>query len=370
MSQNESSHGAGAPEQDLGLAGRMAQNFIHSPLSPLLLFATLAIGILGLIITPRQEDPQISVPMVDIFVSYPGVPAEQVASLVARPLERLMSEISGVDNVYSISHRGEAMITVQFDVGEQMEASIVKVHDRLTSNRDLMPPGVSEPMVKPKGVDDVPTVTLTLWSHEVDDAMLRQIALDALQYLNETPNTSQSFVVSGREEMVRIEVQPERLAGHNVSMDQIARALQAANAERTAGAIEIGSRSMPVRTGAFLRDAEDIGRLLITVEQGRPVYVRDVADVIYGPGNIERFVQYYTGVAGAQADLAPHGAPAVTIAIAKKEGSNGVAVANGILRQLEHLRGTIIPDNVEVSVTRNYGETANAKVNEDRKSVV
>ena len=353
-----------APAKDLGLAGNLAQSFIHSPLSPLLLFATLAIGILGLIITPRQEDPQISVPMVDIFVSYPGVPSEQVASLVARPLERLMAEISGVDNVYSMSHRGQAMVTVQFDVGERMEDSIVKIHDRLFSNRELMPPGVSEPMVKPKGVDDVPTVTLTLWSHTVDDSMLRQIALDTLQYLNEVPNTSQSFVVSGRQEMVRVEVQPERLAGHNVTFDQLAQALQAANSERTAGSIEVGRNSIPVFTGSFLRDAAEIERLLVTVEQGRPVYVRDVAEVIYGPGETERFVRYYTGIAGDHDIKAPEGAAAVTIAIAKKEGSNGVAVANGILERLEKLRGQVIPDNVQVSVTRNYGETANAKVNE------
>jgi multidrug efflux pump subunit AcrB len=366
MSEQKHQHAASGeePSKDLGLAGRMAGTFIHSPLSPLLLLATLAIGILGLVITPRQEDPQISVPMVDIFVQFPGVPSDQVVSLVSRPLERLMSEISGVDNVYSISHRGQAMVTVQFDVGEEMESSILKVHDRLMSNRDLMPPGVSEPMVKPKGVDDVPIVTLTLWSHEVDDAMLRQIALDTLQYLNEVPNTSQSFVVSGRQEMVRVEPMPERLAGHNVTMEQIAQALQGANSERTAGAIEVGPNSIPVYTGSFLRDAEDIGRLLVTVDQGRPVYVRDVAEVIYGPGPVERFVHYYTGVAGHHADLAPDGAAAVTIAIAKKQGSNGVAVANGILQRLEQLKGQVIPDNVEVSVTRNYGETANAKVNE------
>jgi len=366
MSENNNQQASGQPqvEQNLGLAGKMARSFIHSPLSPLLLFATLAIGILGLIITPRQEDPQISVPMVDIFVAYPGVPSEQVASLVARPLERLLSEISGVDNVFSASHRGQSMVTVQFDVGELMEPSIVKVHDKLMANRDLMPPGVSEPMVKPKGADDVPVVTLTLWSHEVDDAMLRQIALDSLQYLNEVPNTSQSFVVSGREEMVRIEAQPERLAGHNVTMEQIAQAVQAANSERTAGTIESGASYTSVYTGSFLRDAEDIGRLLVTVDDGRPVYIRDVAEVTYGPGEVSRFVHYYTGVAGDQPDAAPEGAAAVTIAIAKKEGSNGVAVANGILERLETLRGQVIPDNVEVAVTRNYGQTANAKVNE------
>ena len=228
---------AGAPEKhvDLGVAGRMARAFIHSPLSPLLLLASVAIGIMGLIVTPRQEDPQISVPMVDIMVSYPGVPSEQVTSLVSRPLERLMAELSGVDNVYSVSHRGEAMVTVQFEVGEEMESSIVKVHDKLASNRDRVPPGAGEPIVRGKGADDVPIINLTFWSHEVDDAMLRQIALDAQQQLNEAPNTNQSFVVSGRQEKIRVEVLPERLAGYGLGMEQVAGAIGSANVERSRG---------------------------------------------------------------------------------------------------------------------------------------
>ncbi|WP_019591474.1 efflux RND transporter permease subunit [Thioalkalivibrio sp. ALE20] len=354
----------GAHATDPGIAGRMARAFVHSPLSPLLLLASIAIGILGLIVTPRQEDPQISVPMVDIMVEYPGVPSEQVASLAARPLERLMSELSGVDNVYSVSHRGEAMVTVQFDVGEEMESSVVKVHDKLMSNRDLMPPGVSEPMVKPKGADDVPVVTLTFWSHEVDDAMLRQIALDAQQQLNEVPDTAQSFVVSGREEKLRIEVRPERLEGYGVTLDQIAGAVRQANSERGAGAIEAGGRHMSVHTGSFLTSAEDVERLLISVEDGRPVYLRDVADVSYGPGEVDRFVRHYSGPAAEAPDAAPEGASAVTLAIAKKPGSNGVTVANGVLERLERLKGSAIPDNVGVEISRDYGKTANEKVNE------
>ncbi|WP_019595037.1 efflux RND transporter permease subunit [Thioalkalivibrio sp. ALM2T] len=349
---------------DPGIAGRMAAAFIHSPLSSLLLIASIAIGILGLMVTPRQEDPQISVPMVDIMVSYPGVPSEQVASLAARPLERLLSELSGVDNVYSVSHRGEAMVTVQFDVGEDMESSIVKVHDKLFANRDLMPPGVSEPMVKAKGADDVPVVNLTFWSHEVDDALLRQIALDAQQQLNETPDTSQSFVVSGREERLRIEVLPERLAGYDISLDDIAQAVQSANVEGAAGRIESGGLSTAVYTGRFFTGAADLEQLLIAVSDGQPVYLRDVAEVTYGPGDLERFVRHYSGPAAPEPDAAPEGAAAVTLAIAKKSGSNGVTVANDVLERLERLKGSVIPDNVEVAVSRNYGKSANEKVNE------
>ena len=363
MDEREPQSGNGHRENP-GIAGRMAASFIHSPLSPLLLLASIAIGILGLMVTPRQEDPQISVPMVDIMVSYPGVPSEQVASLVARPLERLMSELSGVDNVYSASHRGRALVTVQFDVGEEMESSIVKVHDKLMANRDLMPPGVSEPMVKPKGADDVPVVTLTLWSDEVDDALLRQIALDARQQINDVPDTSQSFVVSGRQEKVRIEVQPERLEGYQVTLDQIAEAVSSANAERSAGRIEQGGLSTSVYTGAFLTGAEDIERLLVAVEDGNPVYLRDVAEVIHGPGELDQFVRHYSGPASEQPDLAPDGATAVTLAVAKKPGSNGVTVANGVLERVAQLKGDVIPDNVGVEVSRNYGQTANEKVNE------
>ena len=172
-------------KKSLGIAGALAKAFIHSPLSPMLLIACFILGIIGVIFTPRQEDPQISVPMVDIFVQYPGASSEEVASLVAKPLERIMSEIVGVKHVYSASFREQAMVTVQFKVGQDMEKSLVKLYDKLESNKDIVPPGVIGPLVKPKGVDDVPTVTLTLWSEEVDDATLKLIALETLQEINE-----------------------------------------------------------------------------------------------------------------------------------------------------------------------------------------
>jgi multidrug efflux pump subunit AcrB len=359
-SSNETKPSA-APE-DLGLAGNLARAFIHSPLSPLLLVAFLAIGVLGLLITPRQEDPQISVPMVDIMVSYPGASAEQVNTLVADPLMRLMGELTGVKHVYSGTWRGQAIVTVEFDVGENLEESLVKLYDKLESNKDKIPPGVSQPLVKPKAVDDVPVVTLTLWSNEVDDATLHLIALDVMQRLHEVPDTSQSFVVHGRTEQVRIESQPEKLESFGVTLGQLAQTISTANAEQGVGRMETGGVATRLYTGAFLQTREDIERLVIGIRNGRPVYVRDVARVIAGPSEATSMVSYYTGAAYPE-DHVGNGASAVTIAISKKKGSNGVTVADDILESVEYLKGRIIPDNVMVSVTRNYGETAREKVN-------
>ena len=349
--------------KSLGVAGNMAKFFIHSPLSPLFLFACLAMGIMGLILTPRQEDPQISVPMIDVFVQYPGASAEQVATLVAEPLERLMSEISGVKHVYSASGQGHAMVTVQFVVGEDMEKSLVKLYDKLHSNTDRIPPGVDPPLVKPKAVDDVPVVTLTLWSPDVDDAALRVLSLDVLQQLSEVPNTSGGFVVGGRSEQIRVEVFPERLSGYGLSLDQIAQTIRTANSEKGLGSVESGDQGFSVYTGAFLKTAQDINRLMVGTRSGSPIYVRDVADVFSGPEETGRVVHYTTGQARPEGSLQADALPAVTIAIAKKKGSNGVTVANGVLEKVEELKGRLIPNNVQVSVTRNYGQTANEKVN-------
>ena len=360
--QPNSQNNPAAPE-NLGLAGNMARAFILSPLTPLLLIASLAIGLLGLLITPRQEDPQISVPMVDIFVRYPGASAEQVASLVADPLQRIMSELTGVKHVYSASMRDGAMVTVEFDVGEDLETSLVKLYDKLESNMDKVPPDVSPPLVKPKSVDDVPVVTLTLWSSEVDDATLNLIALDLLQRLTEVRNTSQGFVVRGRTEQVRVEVHPEVLKGYGVTLGQIAQTIAAANSEKGVGDLEYSDRTFNLYTGAYLKTKEDIDRLVLGIINGRPVYVRDVADVQLGPSETNSIVRYYTGTAYPEKQVG-NGESAVTLAIAKKKGSNGVTVAGDILNKVEYLKGRIIPDNVVVSVTRNYGKTAKDKVDE------
>lgn len=363
MADNKENNQLETAKHNLGLAGWTAKAFINSPITPMLIVIFIMMGLTGIAFTPRQEDPQISVPMADIFVQYPGASAEQVAALAAKPLERIMSEIEGVKHVYAAAQRDSALVTVEFDVGEEMELSLTKVYMKLNSNRDVMPPGVTNYIVKPKAVDDVPGLTLTLWSNQVDDASLRLIALDTLQKLSEVPNTNQGFVVSGRNEVLRVEVLPEKLAGYSISLPQIAQVIQQANSEKSVGDIEAWDKSFKVYTGSFLKSAQDVESIVVGISNGIPVYIRDVANVLHGPSDVHSMVNHYTGPASVEGVVAD-GAPAVTIAIAKKKGTNGVSVNNAILDRLEELKGEIIPDNVNVYISRNYGETANDKVNE------
>ena len=349
---------------DLGIAGRITKQFITSPVTPLLMMAFLAIGILGLFFTPRQEDPKISVPMVDIYVQYAGASSKQVTSLVTDPLGRIMSEIPGVRHVYSATQRGGSVVTVRFEVGEDMGESIVKVHDKIMSNLDLMPPGVAKPLVKPVSIDDVPTVTVTLWSKDVDDGNLRTLAFDVLQRLEEVPNTGKGFVVGGRAEQIRIEVKPERLTGYDITLTQIAQTIKTANSEMTAGNIESGNLTYSVYTGSFLTNAQEIARLVVGVRNGVPVYLRDVAYVYSGPEETKRYVTFDTGASYADKNINANSEAAVTIAIAKKIGSNGVSVSKKILKRLDALKGNLIPDNVNIEITRDYGKSADKKVNE------
>ncbi len=353
----------GERSSKLGLAGRIARAFINTPVTPMLLIGCLFIGLIGLFFTPRQEDPQISVPMIDIFVQYPGASAKQVESLVTEPLERIMKEIPGVRHVYSATLRGAAIVTVRFYVGEEMGESIVKVHDKLQSNLDKIPPDVRMPLVKPVSVDDVPVVTVTLWSKEVNDAQLRTLALDVLQELGSVKNTGKGFVVGGREDQIRVEVLMERLAGYGITLDRIAGTIQTANSELATGGSESGGSAYNVYSGAFLRTADDVSRLVVGSQGGRPVYVGDVARVEHTPEDADEIVTQFTGPA-YDGDLTANGEQAVTLAIAKKEKTNGVTVANAVLEKLEKLKGTLIPSNVNVEITRNYGKTANDKVNE------
>jgi len=353
---------------ELGLAGKTARAFIHSPLSPLLFLAMLAMGILGLMATPRQEDPQISVPLVDIFLSYPGASAEQVAAMAVDPLERIMSEIPGVKHVYSASMRGQGVVTVRFKVGEKTGPSLVKVHDKLASHLDKMPAGVQmPPLVKIKGIDDVPVVTLTLWSPELDGGSLRRLGVNLLQQLKQIPNTGQGFVVGGQQQQIRVEIIPDRLRGKGLTSGEVINVIRNSNAEQVVGRAENDNLDSRIYAGSFLKSPRDVENLVVRVIDGTPIYVRDVANVSWANEEASSFVNYYTGPAYAQAhgtEKLADGDLAVTVAIAKKEGSNGVTVANDILAMVESLKGRLIPEQVEVEVTRNYGETAQEKVNE------
>lgn len=349
-------------DYELGVAGKLTKAFITSPLSIILFFAMLGAGIMGLISTPRQEDPQISVPLIDVFVEYPGASSEEVSNIIIKPLERLMSNILGVKHVYSVSDKGRGIVTIEFDVGQEMTTSVVKVRDKMRANLDFMPPGARTPLVKPKEIDDVSIVNLTLWSKSLDDGQLRSLGLELLQQLAKVPDTNSGFVVGGRKEIFHIDVFPGRLAGYGISIQHISNTIGGANVSSHTGNIELNGYKMEVYSGDFFKKVEDIENLVVAVNDGKPVYVRDVADVYYAPEEAHHMVNHYTGAASTD-KIRATGEQAVTIAIAKKFGSNGVQVANDILAKVEELKGRLIPDNVKVSVSRNYGKSAKDKVN-------
>lgn len=361
-STNKSIALTGLKDHELGIAGKLTKAFITSPLSIILFFAMLGAGIIGLISTPRQEDPQISVPLIDVFVEYPGASSEEVSNIVVKPLERLMSNILGVKHVYSVSDKGHGIVTVEFDIGQEMTASILKVRDKMLANLEFMPPGAKQPLVKPKEIDDVSIINLTLWSKSVDDGQLRALGLELLQQLEKVQDTNAGFVVGGRKEIFHVDLYPGRLAGYGISVQQISNTIGNANVSSHTGNIELNGLKMEVYSGDFFKKVEDIENLVIAVNNGKPVYVRDVADVYYAPEEAHHMVSHYSGVASKDKVKAT-GEQAVTIAIAKKFGANGVKVSNDILKKVEELKGRLIPDNVKVSVSRDYGKSAKDKVN-------
>jgi multidrug efflux pump subunit AcrB len=350
-----------AGDNRLGVAGVMCRTFIHSPLSPLLYIVMLVLGIYGLMATPRQEDPEISVPMIDIFYRMPGASAQQVADLLIAPQERVLSEIPDIKHVYSASDREMGMITLQYKVGQDMESALVRTMAKLQAHEDKLPPGAKPAMMKPKGIDDVPVVTLTLWSSELDDSTLRALATTLAQRLKQVPKTGNTFISGGRARQLRIDVTPERLAGYGLSMGQIAQVVQGFNSEQTVGFSERGELYAYVETGAFLRSANDVRELVVGLHEGRPVFMRDVARVTIGPEQAHQMVSFSSGP--AYPGEAVDNAQAVTLAIAKHQGANGVEVVQSIRDEVEALKGVLIPDNVHIEYTRDYGKSASDKVN-------
>lgn len=361
---DENNNSLPVEEQKKDIAGSIARDYISSPITPLFLIVGMVIGIMGIMFTPRQEDPQISVPMVDIMVQYPGASNKQVEALVSEPLERLLKEIKGVEHVYSASDRGQAIVTVQFFVGENMEISLVNVYSKIMSNMDLVPAGVLQPIIKPKGADDVPIVTFTLSSEVLDSSELRLLGLDVLQEIASVPQTSQGFVVGGESTEIAVEIDPEKLESYDISLTQIGQAIQVANNEKAAGSFSALQKNFLVYTGSFLKDVRDIENLIVGVKDRAPVFVRDIATVSEKAKSITSLVTFYTGGANKTSKQSKDGTSAVTVAIAKQPLSNGVSVAEDVLQKIAELKGVIIPDVVEVNVTRNYGKSANDKVNE------
>jgi len=346
----------------LGISGRIARTFLRSKLTPLIVIASLLLGVFAVINTPREEEPQILVPMVDVFVRYPGASAREVEERVTRPMEKLLYEIKGVEYVYSISRPGMSLAIVRFYVGEDMEDSLVKLYNKLMSNYDRIPPGVSEPLVKPKSIDDVPILTLTLWSERYNGFQLRRIAHELETQLKEDPDVSEIHITGGQRRQVRVILEPSRLRAYNLSPLQILNVIKGANYTLPSGRFPSKNREFTVQTGGFLRSAEDVEGLVVSVFQGRPVYLRDVARVVDGTEEPSNYVLMGLGPSSGYRKTGLY--DAVTISIAKKKGTNATRLAERLIDKAEALRGGIIPKDVELTITRNYGDTAKEKSDE------
>ncbi|MEQ8764818.1 MAG: efflux RND transporter permease subunit [Planctomycetota bacterium] len=348
-----------------GAIPALVSKFLDGQLSIVLSLAALFLGGAAILLTPREEDPQIVVPLADIYVRFPGATAEEVEKLVATPLERLLWQIDGVENVYSVSRRDMAIVTVRYFVGEDRERSLVKLHNRISSHIDEAPPGVTGWVIKPVEIDDVPIVTFTLHSSTLDDHALRRIGEEALARLESVENISRTRIVGGRRSTVRVELDRELLQSRGRSPLEVARALSAADASLTAGSFDRGDVRFEVDSGPFLGDVRDVASLVIGVHEDHPVYLDDVARIFEGPEERTSSARIGFGPASGSSDVrAGTTHAAVTLAVAKKKGTNAVAVADAVVEKLEQLRRDVLPTDVSIRVTRNTGETADAKVNE------
>jgi multidrug efflux pump subunit AcrB len=341
----------------LGPAGRVAQAWISSKLTPLLICAALLTGAFAVWKLPREEEPQIIVPMIDVFVQMPGASAHEVEERVTRPMEKLLWEIPGVEYIYSTSSPGSSMAIVRFYVGQDEEKSIVRLNQKLLANFDLIPPGASQPLVKPRSIDDVPILALTLSSRRYGDFDLRQIAAQLDDTIKQVPDVSAVTLMGGQRREVRIVLDPAKLAAYQMSPLQVAGALGLSNRRLPSGQFDSGNREYLLETGEFLRTSEDVRKVVVGVASDKPVFVRDVAAVIDGGAEPTEYVRMVN--AASKESL-----PAVTISIAKRKGTNAVEVADHVLRRIEPLKGAVIPSDVKVDITRQYGETAAEKSNE------
>jgi len=353
----------------IGISGRIARAFINSKLTPLMVAASLLLGMFAVLVTPREEEPQIVVPMIDVMVAYPGAAAKEVEARVTRPMEQLLWEIKGVEYVYSIAKPGSDLTIVRFFVGENMEDSIVKVYNKLMSHYDIIPRGVSQPIVKPRSIDDVPILTLTLWSSNdrYSGYELRRIAAELSNELKKDQNVSEVSLIGGQRRQVKISIDPERLRAYGFSSQQIVGALQKSNFMLPSGSFSSGNRDMLVETGAFLKNAEEVGSVVVSANNGRPVYLRDVVGIEDGPEEPADYVFMGLGPSAAKKGITAGRVgehEAVTITVAKKKGANASIVANDALQKSEALRGTLMPSDIQVTVTRNYGDTAKEKSDE------
>ena len=352
--------------QPLGVSGRLARFFLENQLTPLLALTALLMGVFAVIVTPREEEPQIDVTFANILIPFPGASSEQVENLVSTPMEKVLGEISGVKHIYSVSRPGLSVLTVQYEVGIHRNDAIVRLYNAVYSNQDWRPAGVGigQPLIKPKGIDDVPIVTLTMWSRNpaLGAHELGQVARATISEIKRVPGTRNVYSVGDNEPLVRVELDPGRLTSAGLTAADLAAALQAANLVRQSDGVLNGKLLSPVQAGQFLASRDDVGGLIVSARDGKPIYLDDVATVTDTPGPPTHYAWFGTGPADAKRGIAPVAqAAAVTLAIAKKPGTNAIDVATAVIHRVDQLKGITIPAGVEVTVTRNYGVTANDK---------
>jgi multidrug efflux pump subunit AcrB len=350
-------------KQPMGVAGWLARTFLNSKLTPLFIAASLALGAFSVVVIPREEDPQILVPMLDITTAMPGASPAEVEQRVTLPIERLVHQISGVEYVYSISSPGQSLVIVRFLVGTPQEDALIKVYSKLYSNFGQMPPGITQPIIKARTIDDVPILTLTLWGAHYNGHQLRAIADEMQHNIEQIPDVSETSVIGGLPRTMRIVLSTAKLNAFGLSSLAIAGHLQAANASLQAGSFAENNREIKVDVGNLFTSREELESVVVAVDHGRPVYLRDVADkLIDGPAEPANYVLF--GTTGAASHQAPQQYPAVTITVAKLKGTNATDIANAVQASVRRMQGVQVPRDVTVTTTRNYGATAKDKSNE------
>lgn len=349
-------------KQKLGVSGRIAKAFLTSEITPLLALVGLLLGLFAVLVTPREEEPQINVTFANVFIAFPGASAKEVESLITTPAEQVASEIEGVKHVYSMSSPGMSLLTVRFEVGEPRTDAIVRLYNAFYSNQDFLPTnlGVSQPLIKPMGIDDVPVVSGTLWSKSEDITAtdLLKIANSIAAELQRVPGTRDIDIIGGDSRIVRVNFDTTRLSAFGLSLDSIRQSLAAANSSAKAGSLVSNNTEISIQAGTLLSAPEEIGELVVGLQNNAPIFLRDVASIELTSETPDSYVSHGTGPA-YKGDSARY--PAVTLSVAKKPGENAVTVANAVIERFEQLQGIYFPDDVEATVTRNYGATAEEK---------
>ncbi|MFB0910916.1 MAG: efflux RND transporter permease subunit, partial [Flavobacterium sp.] len=347
-----------------GISGKIANFFINSKLTILMMVGLMIIGVYSSFLIPREEEPQIIVPMADVMVGYPGASPTEVESRVAKPLEKIISNIKGVEHIHTMAMNGQALLIVQFYVGEDVERSYVKLYDELAKHEDMFPKGVYKPMVKTRSIDDVPMLGITLWSDKMDDFQLRQIAEEVTSEIEKVKDVAITEEIGGRSRVLKVILDKDKMAENGIDPMGITQMIQANNSSSPSASFVNQDEEYLITTGKFLTSADDVENLVVGLNKNRPVYLRQVATVQDGPSTAKSYVSFGYGKTNDNYKSAQSEYPAVTISVGKVKGADAMKISEKILKKVEHLKTTIIPNDVHVEITRNYGETAADKVGE------